>query len=63
VSAAANGADLAQAVAAAKKAGRANVLLFVYHDHHQAAVPIKIAPDADGDAAPKGKGKGKGTPK
>ncbi len=55
----ANGADVAQAVAAAQKAGRSNVLLFVYHDHHQAAVPIKIAPDADDKAPAKGKAKPK----
>jgi serine protease Do len=55
-----NGADVAQEVAAAQKAGRANVLLFVYHDHHQAAVAVKIVPDSDdGDAPAKGKGKPK----
>ena len=44
----------------AQKAGRANVLLFVYHDHHQAAVAVKIVPDSDnGDAPAKGKGKPK----
>jgi len=55
-----NGADVAEEVAAAQKAGRANVLLFVYHDHHQAAVAVKIVPDSDnGDAPAKGKGKPK----
>jgi serine protease Do len=57
-----NGADVAHEVAAARKAGRANVLLFVYHDHHQAAVAVKIAPDADSEDAP-AKGPGKGKPK
>ena len=47
-------ADVAAEVAAAKKAGRENVLLFIYHDHHQAALPVKIVPD-DGDAPAKGK--------
>jgi serine protease Do len=52
--------DVGQVVAAAQKAGRANVLLFVYHDHHQAAVAVKIASDADDDApAPAAKGKSK----
>ena len=56
----ASGADLAAEVAAAAKAGRTNVLLFVYHDHHQAAVPIKIEPDKDDSAAkPKPKAKPK----
>jgi len=55
----ANGAEVAEAVAAAQKAGRANVLLFVYHDHHQAAVAVKIVPDSGDDAPAKGKGKPK----
>ena len=54
-----NGAEVAEEVAAAQKAGRANVLLFVYHDHHQAAVAVKIVPDSDVDAPAKGKSKGK----
>lgn len=55
-----NGAEVANEVAAARKAGRANVLLFVYHDHHQAAVAVKIVPDSDdGDAPAKGKGQPK----
>jgi len=41
-------ADLAAEVAAARKAGRTNVLLFVWHERHQAAVPIKIEPEAGG---------------
>ena len=47
----ANPVDVAAEVAAAKKAGRDNVLLFVYHDRHQAAVAIRITPDKD-DAGP-----------
>jgi len=46
-------ADVDAAVAAAKKAGRENVLLFVYHDHHQAAVAVRIAPKKDDDAPAK----------
>jgi serine protease Do len=57
-----NGADIALAVDAAKKAGRANVLLFIYRDHHQLGVPIKIAPEKDEDAS-KGPGAGKVKPK
>ncbi|HUO23598.1 MAG TPA: Do family serine endopeptidase [Caulobacteraceae bacterium] len=49
-------ADVAAEVADAIKAKRANVLLFLYHDHRQAAVPILIAPDAD---APSAKGRKK----
>jgi serine protease Do len=44
-------ADVAVEVAAAKKAGRSNVLLFVYHDHHQAAVPVRIVPESGGGDA------------
>jgi serine protease Do len=51
-------ADVAAEVAAAVKAGRTNVLLFIYHDHRQAALPVKITPDSDGDA-PAAKGKKK----
>jgi serine protease Do len=55
-----NAADLSEAVAAAQKAGRVNVLLFVYHDHHHAAVAVKIVSDSDGDEGPaKGKPKSK----
>ncbi|HVY34185.1 MAG TPA: trypsin-like peptidase domain-containing protein [Caulobacteraceae bacterium] len=54
-----SGAEVAQEVDAARKAGRANVLLFVYHDRHQAAVAVKIASDDDAPANGKGKAKGK----
>ncbi len=54
-----SGAEVAQEVDAAQKAGRANVLLFVYHDRHQAAVAVKIASDDDAPAKGKGKAKGK----
>jgi serine protease Do len=47
----AGAADLAAEVDAAKKAGRTAVLLFIYRDHHQQAVPIKIEPDK-GESAP-----------
>ena len=43
--------DVAAEVAASKKAGRSNVLLFVYHERHQAAVPVRIVPETDGGDA------------